>query len=391
MLTSELLRYKLDDKTITPRYLTRKHANYYLTIAHDLIGIFQNHVDKTRGALEAALSTFEGGRMGYKIVRGLAKILEGFAEFVPNQEMDYAALRLQLFEYVEQYRPVVRRADLVHRHTKRQVLEKFTREVGPLRQNLYDDLPDSQVLVKMKRKVEPEELIRRYNLALAQGLLYRCYRTEIRIWDSYKTVFRYLKLAQLMHKIQSEGKVYRIIVDGPFSLFRRTQKYGVNLARFLPGLILANKWELRAKINTKDGRRVFRLDQNCGLRSYYRKEHPFDSRVEESFYKQFEKRKTNWQIHREGEILDLGDTVLIPDFKFTHPDGRSALLEIVGFWTPEYLSNKLKKLRRANRKDLIVAVNQNLNCARGEFKGPVIFYKTRVKVGEVLKLLEGMD
>jgi predicted nuclease of restriction endonuclease-like RecB superfamily len=334
MLTSELLRYKIDDDTITPRYLTRQHADYYLKIAQKLIGIFQRHVGKTRGELEAALDTFEGGRVGYKIVRGLAKILEGFAEFTPNQEMDYPALRLRLFEYVEQYRPVVRTADLVHQHTKQKVIQKFTSEVGPLPQNLYGDLPEYQILVKMKRKVEPEELIRRYNLALAQGLLYRCYHLEVRIWDSYKTVFHYLKLAQLMHKIQKVGEAYRIIVDGPFSLFRRTQKYGVNLARFLPGLILATKWQMRAEINTEEGRRVFRLDQNCGLHSYYMKDHPFDSRVEEAFYRQFEKRKTDWQIHREGEILDLGDTVLIPDFSFTHPDGRSALLEIVGFWTP---------------------------------------------------------
>ncbi len=143
-----------------------------------------------------------------------------------------------------------------------------------------------------------------------------------------------------------------------------------------------------AEINTEAGHRIFVLDQNCGLHSHYHKEHPFDSLVEEGFFQQFKKRKTDWQIHREAEILDLGDTVLIPDFKFTHPDGRWAFLEIVGFWTPEYLNKKLEKLQRVHQKNMIVAVNKNLNCSRENFKGPVIFYSSRVRVGEVLRLLE---
>ncbi len=237
-------------------------------------------------------------------------------------------------------------------------------------------------------EITPTELLRRYNLALAQGLLYRCFRMQVWVGDHYKTVFHYLKLAQLMHRIRKTRDGYHIVVDGPFSMFRRTQKYGVNLARFLPGLLLAERWRMSAEIRTEQGVRHFNLDQNCGLHSHYRKEHPFDSSVEEAFYNVFRRRKTEWEIERESEIVDLGDTVLIPDFRLRHPDGRSFLLEIVGFWTPEYLEKKLDKLRRAGRKDLIVAVNETLNCSKEDFRGPVLFFKTRVKVGEVLKLIE---
>jgi len=40
------------------------------------------------------------------------------------------------------------------------------------------------------------------------------------------------------------------------------------------------------------------------------------------------------------DIFDLGAQVMIPDFAIEHPDGRRAILEIVGFWTPEYLESK---------------------------------------------------
>ncbi len=74
---------------------------------------------------------------------------------------------------------------------------------------------------------------------------------------------------------------------------------------------------------------------------------------------------------------DLKETVLIPDFTFRHPDGRIALLEIMGYWRPEYLKRELDKLRRAQRKDLIVAVSSNFNISEDDFKdvpGGVFFF-----------------
>ncbi|MFQ5822531.1 MAG: DUF790 family protein [bacterium] len=388
MLTNDLLRFKIDERAIIPRYLTRRHAGTYLKIAQDLIHIYQNHVGKTRRALEQALDDYEQNRVGYKIQRGLTKILDGFVEFQPKLEFDFPEFRKNLFEFVEKYRPVVRQADLVHQNTKNFVLKKFAKELKPLPHFLYGDLPDHHVLVKIKRRIEPDELLRRYNMALAQGILYRCYQMEVKIWDSYKTVFHYLKLAQLMHKIGKAGEAYQIIVDGPLSLFKRTQKYGVNLARFLPGLLLAQKWQMNALVNTEKGQRSFFLNQDCGLTSHYKKEDPFDSTVEEAFYNGFKRRNTEWDIERECEIVDLGNTVFIPDFKLIHPDGCNMLLEIVGFWTPEYLNKKLEKLKQANRKDLIVAVNEKLNCSKSDFIGPVIYFKTRLKVSVVLNLLK---
>ncbi|MFQ5708887.1 MAG: DUF790 family protein [bacterium] len=390
MLTSDLLRFKTDDRTISPRYLTRKHADYYLKIAGDLIAIFQQHQGNPRSALEQALDAYEEDRVGYKILRGLAKILDGFSEYEPAEEFDYPEFRKQFFEYVEQFRPVVRQADLVHRNTRKQVVAKYRAQNPKWPLTLYGDLPEQQILVKLNQHLAAEDVIRRYNLALAQGLLYRCYLMEIKVWDSYKTVFKYLKLAGLIHKIRKVEAAYQITVDGPFSLFRRTQKYGVNLARFLPGLMLAKKWQMWAQVRTDSGERLFYLDQDCGLHSHYKAEHPFDSAVEEAFHEQFGKRKTAWEIHRENEIVDFGDSVLIPDFKFTHPDGHEVLLEIVGFWTPEYLQKKLEKLARVKQKNFVVAVNASLNCSKSDFNGPVLFYKTRIKTGEVLKILEEM-
>jgi len=45
------------------------------------------------------------------------------------------------------------------------------------------------------------------------------------------------------------------------------------------------------------------------------------------------------------------------------------VLEIFGFWTPEYLDEKLAKIREANRDNLIVAVSERLDYSSDEFEG----------------------
>ena len=71
-------------------------------------------------------------------------------------------------------------------------------------------------------------------------------------------------------------------------------------------------------------------------------------------------------------------------------DGRTALLEIMGYWRPEYLKRKLEKLRRAQRHALIIAVSSNLNVSEDDFKdipGSVFFFKNKVPPKEVISLL----
>ena len=388
MLTADLVRSTIEGETIRPRYITRKQAAYYLKVAAELTDLIRQHAGKPRRELEEALIRLEGSRVGYKIFRGLASIVLKSTEFRPEQELDFPALRLQLFAFAEQFRPIIQTSDLLHQASRETVLQAYREQFGGLPRDLYGDLPEAHLLCITGPFPDPEAVLRRYNLALAQGLLYHCVRMQVRLWDSFKVVLRYLKLAGLMHHIMPEGESYRILVDGPVSLFQRTRRYGVNMSRFLPGLLLAQKWQMLAEISTPSGEKRFYLDQNCGLSSHYGRDDPFDSKVEAAFHRQFCKRKTEWHIEREGEIVDLGDTVLIPDFRFVHPDGRTGLLEIVGFWTPEYLQKKIDKINRAKRDDLLIAVNEKLNCSRDSFHGPVIFYKTRVKVKEVLAWLE---
>ena len=85
------------------------------------------------------------------------------------------------------------------------------------------------------------------------------------------------------------------------------------------------------------------------------------------------------------------ESVVLPDFSVVHPDGRRAFLEIVGFWTPQYLAGKREKLRRARLPNLILAVSEKLNCSQEDFKdvrAQLFFFKSGIQVSEVVKRAE---
>jgi hypothetical protein len=81
---------------------------------------------------------------------------------------------------------------------------------------------------------------------------------------------------------------------------------------------------------------------------------------------------------------------MIPDFAF-ELGGRRIYLEIVGFWTPEYLKRKLAKLREAAAEtDLIVAADSSLGITR-KLPGRVIFFEKEVPLKPVLEELEAVE
>jgi predicted nuclease of restriction endonuclease-like RecB superfamily len=113
--------------------------------------------------------------------------------------------------------------------------------------------------------------------------------------------------------------------------------------------------------------------------------------VERTLAQKWERANTDWHLIREDDVLDLGAEVMLPDFAIEHPDGQRVLFEIVGFWTPEYLEEKLAKIREADRDNLIVAVSERLDCSSDDFDGMdnrVLWFKSGIHVYDVVELTE---
>ncbi len=515
MLKSELVRARLEIQgdQVRPRPLPADYR--YLTIANELAALFQRYAGRSRGALAEALRDYEGDSLDYPVIRGLAAVLEARCTFaspglaLTTEESSAPASPAELRADLFRRGPVTHKHDMFSQTTRQQALAEAAAQYGltveQVETALFADLAEEQILLDPGEPLAPGDLIARYNLELARGLLYWAREVRLQVHDSYKDLFKYIKLFKLMYSITplqpppyegggrreapsppfegggrreapsppyeaggrreapsppfegggrreapsppyegggkrevsshpdegggrreapsppyegegerevpsppSQGGVgggsngYHITLYGPISPFvKSTIRYGVQFAKFLPALLLCRRWQMEADVQPPGvpSREPLRysLDDGTDLRTHFKASGPFDSELEADFAAEFEAKyggaKRKWELAREDELIVVGDTVMIPDFSFTHrKDGRRALLEIVGFWHPEYLRRKLQKVRQAGRGDLILLVYQSANVAEGEFEaasaGEVLTFTRKPILKEVLAAVE---
>ena len=400
MLTSDLLLTRTEGPYLYPRYV-RTDAPRFTRMAEELIAIYTAHQGKPRRELTVALNQYAEDRTDFRIQRGLAKLLrDDRCEFEEQAVAPPLEIRRRLFALARENHPVVLQPDHIHPVTKDELIAEVAREYKAEPEQiawaLYADLAENHILTRFDPP-EPAWLLQRYNVALAQALLYRCIRMKLSVFRNipsrYKQLFKFIKFYQLMHAIEGDlDSGYEILLDGPVSMFRLSQKYGLKLAVFLPALLLCTRWKMEAEIVTAAGEHCyFPLDESANLVSHYRDSTMYDSLLEKTFAERFHAIESGWKIEREVAIINLKETVFIPDFAFRHMDGRTALMEIVGYWRPEYLKKKLMKLRRSGRQDMVIAVSANLNVSQDDFTdvpGRVFFFKNRINPKEVITRLE---
>ncbi len=64
-------------------------------------------------------------------------------------------------------------------------------------------------------------------------------------------------------------------------------------------------------------------------------------------------------------MIDLGDSAFIPDFVLRHTQtGARVFLEVLGFWTPEHLRERLLELDHAGVRNFILAAWDELRGSR---------------------------
>lgn len=245
--------------------------------------------------------------------------------------------------------------------------------------------------------LSPEELLLRVNLALAQGLLMQALEVEIEARGNARPLVRQAHLDGLICSVErapeSGGTILR--ASGPCALFRRTLLYGRALSRLLPLLPWCAWFRLRARL-VLDGREgMLRLQTGDPL-AVAPEPRRFDSRLEERLWQDLGRLVGGeWELVREPEPVDAGGQLAFPDFQLVNREdpSRRAWVELVGFWTPSYLANKLARLRAAGLPNLVLAVDARRGCSNEELPvdaALVPFKGTRVPAAEVLAAVEAL-
>jgi predicted nuclease of restriction endonuclease-like RecB superfamily len=368
MLTSDLALSWQRGERITPRYVETRDAKY-VAEAENLIAVFREHQGRTRGALEGALQEYVGVGTDYKILRGLIKLLMDRCAFEVESVVEPAAIRRALFLAARGAHPVntlAARDDVV-----KQVASDLICAPDDVVGGLYADLPSKGKLIDFE-EVTAVELLDRYNLAQAQALLYRCVALHLSVKSdsaaSYRQLFGAIKAYRLIHAIEgSAASGYEIRLDGPISMFHRSQKYGIQMAVFLPALLTCRNWRLRAEITTKlRGSAFFELtSEQQQLRSAYLSESMGENPEHEKLLTKWARFESEWQLTRSREVVDLGAHAFIPDFVLRHPaSGREVYLEVLGFWTPRSLKERLQELEASGFEDFLIAAWDELRGSR---------------------------
>ncbi len=341
-------------------------------LAARVIGVYQGHVGESREALDAALTDLEREAEDFKLVRGLAKLVDREATFETRAPVDPPRARRAAFEAAEA-------AGVVEADERATALacaaDRLDATPDAVAESLYADREARQVLVAVDPRWKPDGLVEQYDLSLAQTALFDATEVRVRSNDPRRVISAVKRLG-LMYEIRrtgdGDGRLgdREVVVTGPDALFRRTRRYGTGFARLLRSVAGTADWRLAAAIDDRGTERELVLtDADVSVPGVEPiADVGFDSDVEAEFAARFEGVDLDWRLVREPEPLAAGAHVVIPDFVFDYapggdPDAGPAFrvfFEVMGFWTPEYVEKKLDRLADLEDVEMLVAVDESL-------------------------------
>jgi predicted nuclease of restriction endonuclease-like RecB superfamily len=396
LLPSNLFSAKVLKGKVSPRYLALDDRS--VALAREMIGIFGQSLGKKRAFLTEKLEQLEGGR-DYKVVRGLAAILDRRCTYVVDSKLEPMSARTTVFEEASNRRVATlqeRDQLLVELGTRMNV------SAGELEESLFKDLEEEQILSSFDSAIEPKFLVKIYNLSLAQTALFKSVSMEFIASGNWKRIFRDIKRLGLMYSVEKTSAAeYTVYLDGPLSLFKMTERYGTSLAKLLPSIVSGDSWSFKAElVDRHKNNRILHFEENSStapvFASFFEESSPiFDSSVEEKFASSFNSLNTGWELRREPEPLIAGRHVMIPDFSF-EKYGIKLFMEIVGFWTKEYIDRKLSKLSSLSPDTvIIVAVNETLRCSESKLSAVkaslLLTYSKEVPLEPILSHLRMLE
>lgn len=275
---------------------------------------------------------------------------------------------------------------------------------------LWMDVEDNQI-IRSYEPIGPKQLIGWYNLSILQTVLFSCTKLEFSLngGTNWKKVLRLVKKFGLMYTLRImsnsissenlnliegkkrydlndrnnkyiEDKSIICSIDGPLSIFKLTEKYGTSIAKIISFIVTLDKWRINASVLRKSlsSGKLYELhisNENSILFTYpssLKKEITdkdkllFDSKIEEIFAEKFELFDKGWKLIREPDPLILTDnSAFIPDFLIRKYDVQ-IYIEIIGFWTEEYLKRKFNKIKdilkqKNNRTEFFFFINQDVS------------------------------
>ncbi len=399
MLTGKLVRVRHAKNKLVPLYIEPRDESL-LALAEQLLLIYRNSPGRTRGEIDDDLRDYipEGPRG--LLPGGLAKLLEDRCEFEVAADHPPDELREAVFKAATAAR--VASATALQPFDRVAVMREvadslsLTLTVEQIDRSLFADLKDEQRVMKFEDSTA-EFLLNRYNVALAQAILLRCSLMEVRVYAEtparFRQLFRAVKFHRLICTIQeTPGNSYKLTLDGPLSLFSSTNKYGLQLAMFLPTLLHCKAFDLRANIRWGSERKekTFQLSGLDGLKSHAPDFGVYTPQELQMFAEAFPTKVKGWTLDTDPHPISLATGVWVPDFKLTHTKtGKEVFAEVFGFWRKGDIETHYKNLAKGAPGKFVLCVSEQMRADEADevtFGNGVYRYKRTPLPEEVARI-----
>jgi predicted nuclease of restriction endonuclease-like RecB superfamily len=384
LLPERLLDVTLHGSRVVPRWLTGRDHGWVRDLQDEVAAC----VGLPRDDIATRLGRVPDGtpRRAHRALLSLLLEMHGWET---SSALDPVRLRSALFAAAGAAPPGTPRDDVIRRAALSLGIDP-----GRIESSLYADVPGARLLRPFPTP-STVDLVQRYNLALAQGLLLRAEHLRVRAAGRLKVVLRVARLRGLICEVETPATSLDdavLAVSGPLSIFRFTTKYGRAMAGWLPVLAAAPAWSIEARCLVAGERRTWTASHLDPIGTPVPPPRRFDSRVEERLFRDLRRVAPGWDVLREADPVRAGDRVICPDFTLVDRDrGLRVPLEVVGFWTPDYLRRKVETLA-ALPPDApwVVCIDESLCASPADLPpGPVFRYRAgRIDAAHLLEFIE---
>lgn len=354
MLTRDLLRYRLDGDEVKPSFLKATPAIRDLTDA--LLAHWQGSVGKRLGDLEdAALPILHRSR-ALVVGRGLQKLILDACTFA--EPPSAATLREEAFAVSASLLSTPAKTSDDHRAA---VAERLGLQADEVRDRLYADHPD-QAMLETVPTWTATQLIPRYNLALAQGLLLFARSLTVTVADAdtglRRRLLKALRFRRLLADIRGDDRqALTLEISGPGSVLDQQSRYGMHLALFLPALACCRSWKAEVALALpRGGPARLLLSDEHGLPG----DNGFLGFVPEELQAleaTLRERFPAWTIQDPALLPHPSGEVVVPDLQVV-VGGRSVAVELFHRWHGHALRRRLDQAAAGWAPHLVFGVDR---------------------------------
>ena len=351
--------------------------------------LYRSHAGARRLELDLALRVFLAEQPNAERVRRAVTVIDRFVVTRVRASVDPRTIRARLFG---PRCPETSRAAALA-----QAAQELGLDVDDIERMMFADFARERHVEALPSDVGAPDVVSFANLALVQGIVARSAFVRMQARSGARDLTRHVRLVGLMHVVtrdhdHQDGFV--IEVSGPLSIFRSTRLYARALSSIVPRLAWCRGFALEAHLHVGGQRTAVQIREGDPIRPS-RRPAPFDSKLEARFARDFTREAADYELVREPAAIEVGAHLVFPDFAVVHRTDaeRHGLVEIVGFYTPDYLSRKLAQMRNERLSRLVLCIDESLQVSDSDLPrhAQVVRFKKRVSVMDVIQAIERLS